>query len=48
MKRSPLRYFLLGPVIVLLAFSLHSTALTVVQVIAGVLYTSLGFFVRRA
>jgi hypothetical protein len=41
MKR--LRYFILGPAIIAMAFTLHSTALTVAQVIAGVFYTSLGF-----
>ena len=43
--RSPLRYFTLGPVIILMAFTLTSMAMTIIQIIAGVFYISLGFVV---
>jgi len=41
-----LRYFAIGTLIVVMAFPIHSWAMTVVQVIAGIVYFSLGFVKR--
>ena len=41
--RHHLRYFILGPVIIAMAFTLPSTAMAIAQIVAGIFYTSLGF-----
>lgn len=37
------RYFILGPVIIALAFTLPYPSLVAIQVVAGVTYTMIGF-----
>lgn len=40
--RSPFRHFILGPAIIVMAFTLHSWTMTVIQVIAGIVYIGIG------